>query len=103
MPLEKIKHIWPLPGGSRNYVVTLRRILEKLNAEDLTVDQLVLWLKSEYKLSGAKAPYGYVRVVKDCLSFIREVDGRLKLVSNAEEFLKTSDNRLVFETLRERS
>ena len=38
-------------GGMRNYVLTLRKILERVNQENPTRAQLVSWLKSEYKVS----------------------------------------------------
>jgi len=45
---EKLKGIWPLYGGMRSYVLTLRKILERVNQENPTTVQLVSWLKSEY-------------------------------------------------------
>ena len=101
MSSKKFKGIWPLPGGIRNYVLTLREILERVAQENPTVDQLVSWLKHEYGLSGG-TPLGYIRVVKHRLGFLEEVDGRLKITSAARQFLTTQDNKLVLDILRER-
>jgi hypothetical protein len=72
-----------------NYVLTLRKILEKVKHEKPTMDQLVSWLKSEYKLLSDTAPRGELRIVNKCLGFMQEVGGRVKLTPVAEEFLRT--------------
>ena len=102
MSSEKLKGIWPLYGGMRNYVLTLRKILERVNQENPTMVQLVSWLRSEYKGSSQTVPYGVLRVVKKCLGFIQDVGGRVKLTPEAEEFLRTGKNRLVLDALQKR-
>jgi len=99
---EKFKGIWPLYGGMRNYVVTLRKILERVNQENPTMVELISWLRSEYKASSETVPYGMLRVVKKCLGFMEEIGGRVKLTPAAEEFLRTGENRLVLDALRRR-
>jgi hypothetical protein len=81
--------------------MTLRKILEKVNTETPSMDQLVSWLTHEYGLSGG-TPHSYVRVVKDCLGFLEKVDDRLKITSVARQFLSTQDNKVVLDVLRER-
>jgi len=98
---SKIKSMWPLPGGMKSYVATMRKILEKVNSENPSMDQLVSWLKQEYGLSGG-TPQGYIRVVKHSLGFLEKVDGRLKITSVARQFLTTKDNKLVLDMLLER-
>ncbi|MCW3985163.1 MAG: type I restriction endonuclease [Candidatus Bathyarchaeota archaeon] len=100
--MKKFKGIWPLYGGMRNYVLTLRKILERINQENPTMVQLVSWLRSEYKVSSKTVPYGMLRVVSKCLGFMQEVGGRVKLTPTAEEFLRTSENRLVLGVLKKR-
>lgn len=99
---NKLKGIWPLYGGMKNYVLTLRKILERVHQENPTMVQLVSWLRSEYKGSSQTVPYGVLRVVKKCLGFMQEVGGRVKLTPAAEEFLKTGKNRLVLDALQKR-
>ena len=101
MSSEKSKDIWPLPGGAKSYVATMRKILKKVNSENLSMDELVSWLKHEYDLSGGTSEK-YIRVVKHSLSFLDEVDGRLKITSAARGFLTTRDNKLLLDILRER-
>jgi hypothetical protein len=86
----------------RNYVLTLRKILERVNQENPTMKQLVSWLKSEYKPSSETVPYGVLRVVNKCLGFMQEIGGRVNLTPTAEEFLRTGENRLVLDALRRR-
>ena len=93
--------MWPLPGGANSYVATMRKILEKVNNENPSMDQLVSWLKHEYGLSGG-TPHGYIRVVKHSLGLLKKVDGRLRITSAARQFLMTQDNKLVLDILRER-
>lgn len=102
MSSEKFKGIWPLPGGVINYVLTLRKILEKVAKENPTMDQLVSWLRTEYNLSGESAPYGQLRIVNKCLGFMHKIGDRLKLTPVGDEFLRTNDRRLVLSALRKR-
>jgi len=102
LPSEKLKGIWPLPGGWNSYVQTLKRILEKADRESPTSAQMVSWLRDEYHLSGEHAPFSYLRVVKECLGFLQETGGRLKTTAQGRQFLTTGDLKLVLETLRKR-
>jgi hypothetical protein len=99
---EKFKGIWPLYGGKKNYVLTLREVLEKISEENPTMDQLVSWLKSEYKGSSDTVAHGMLRVVNKCLGFTQEIGGRVGLTSLGEEFLRTGENHLVLEALQKR-
>ena len=102
MSSQKFKSIWPLPGGIRNYILTLRKILEKVSQENLTMDQLVAWLKREYKLSSDTSPRVHLRIVRKYLGLMQEIDGCVNLTSTAEEFLRTGEDRLVLNSLRTR-
>jgi hypothetical protein len=54
LPTAKFKSLWPLPGGTTEYVNTLTKILEKVQKENPTYDELLNWFTSEYKLSGQR-------------------------------------------------
>jgi len=99
---EKFKGIWPLYDGKKNYVLTLRKVLEKISEEKPTMDQLVSWLKSEYKGSSDTVAHGVLRVVNKCLGFTQEIGGRVCITSLGEEFLRTGENRLVLDALQKR-
>jgi len=75
---ERLKGIWPLPGGWNSYVQTLKKILEKVDKENPTTTEMVSWLKDEYGLSGKTSPFGYLRVVKACLGFWKKLAVDLK-------------------------
>jgi len=85
----------------RNYVLTLKEILDKISEENPTMDQLILWFKDKYNWSNGPARYG-LRIVGKCLGFMQEVGGRVKLTPAAEEFSRTGENRLVVDALRRR-
>ena len=102
MTSEKFKAIWPLYGGKKNYVLTLRKVLEKISEEKPTMDQLASWLKSEYKVSSDTGAYGVLRVVNKCLGFTQEIGGRVCLTSLGEEFLRMGENHLVLDALQKR-
>jgi hypothetical protein len=85
-----------------NYVETLKKILGKVDRENPTLTQMISWLKDEYHLSGKSAPYGYLRVVKECLGFLEESGGQLKITVSGRQFLATGDKELVLEILRKR-
>lgn len=102
MTSEKFKGVWPLYGGKKNYVLTLRKVLEKISEENPTMDQLVSWLKSEYKGSSDTVAQGVLRVVNKCLGLTQEIGGRVGLTSLGEEFLRTGENRLVLDALQSR-
>lgn len=100
--LKKIKGILPLPGGARNYGKTLKKILEKIDSESPTVQDFVSWLKMQYELSGKHAPHAYCTFIKNRLGFLKEEDGRLKLTTTAEGFIRTGNSKVVLDTLKER-
>lgn len=98
---SKIKGIWPLPGGTKNYVVTTKNILEKVESEKLTMNDLAAWLKQKYDLKGDTA-HAYLRIVKRCLGFLEKSGNHVKITSIAREFLTTNDNKLVLDSLQKR-
>lgn len=102
MTQEKFKGIWPLYGGKKNYVLTLKKVLEKVREENPTKDQLASWFKSEYGGSSDTVPYAELRVISKCLGFTQEIGGRVTLTSQGDEFLRTGENRLVLEALQKR-
>ncbi|MEM1717049.1 MAG: hypothetical protein QXN24_05470 [Candidatus Bathyarchaeia archaeon] len=87
-----------MPGGIKEYVKTLTRILEKIKRDSPTYDELLAWFKSEYKLSGQKTPRSYLEYLKR-FGFFKELDGRLYLTDESLRFLESRDNRIVFSVL----
>lgn len=87
-----------MPGGIKEYVKTLTRILERIKKDSPTYDELLAWFKSEYKLSGQKTPRSYLEYLKR-FGFFKELDGRLYLTDESLRFLESRDNRIVFSVL----
>lgn len=87
MSSEKFKAIWPLPGGATKHVNTLTWILKKIEEYTPTFDELLEWFKSEYKLSGEKAPKEYLELIRR-LGFFRITDNKLSLTDASLKFFR---------------
>jgi len=101
LPTAKFKSLWPLPGGTTEYVNTLTKILEKVQKENPTYDELLNWFTSEYKLSGQRTPRRYLDYLKR-FGFLKTENNRLYLTSESVRFLESRDNRIVYSILSER-
>lgn len=102
MASEKLKSLWPLFGGKNNYVLTLRKVMEKTRNENPTMDQLVSWLMSEYKSSSETTARHVFRVIDRCLDFAHVIGSHVGLTSTGEEFLRTDEINLILNALRKR-
>jgi hypothetical protein len=88
--VQKLKGIWPLPGGSKAYVNTLLKILEKING-GLSENELRVWMRATYHLTGEKAIGGYLRVVEVELGLLARVGEHLTLTADGKRLLDTKD------------
>jgi len=88
--MQKLKGIWPLPGGSKEYANTLLKALEKVN-EGISEDELEKWMRNTYSLSGEKTIRGYIRVVEVELGLLDRTGDFLKLNASGKRFLDTKD------------
>lgn len=97
------KSLWPLPGGTRKYNESLIKILEFVDKEKPTRDELIDWIIENFpRVESRKTTDGYIDVVI-CLKFI-EIDketGICKLTPLGKELLRTKDNSLIFKALIE--
>jgi len=99
--MQRRKSIWPLPGGSREYVRTLLKILEKID-EGLLESELELWMKNTFNLPGEKAVKGYIRVVEVDIGLLDRKDDYLKLNASGKQFLQTKDFSFLLNILMNR-
>jgi len=99
--VSKFKGFWPLPGGIRGYVNTLRRILEAVRSEGLDEDGLERWMLGEYGLKNRRMARSYIAVVKR-MGLLEDKGGGLSLTREAEEFLRAGDNSILLRLLVER-
>ena len=99
--MPKFKGIWPLPGGSKKYVNTLIKILEKIN-EGISEGELLPWMKNTYHLTGEKVIGGYVRVVEVELGLLDRKGDYLTLNASGKRFINTKDYSVLLDLLMTR-
>lgn len=96
--MDKLKSIWPLPGGTRNYANTLSKILSVLNENRYDESNLIKWLMKEYSLQSPGSTKGYIEVVKK-IGVVDIEDGIFIVNNDGRRFLKTKDNLLILKLL----
>jgi len=97
--LSKIKGWWPLPGGTRNYIDTLLKILEHIKNNNLTEKTLSDWIIQEYKtVRSRKTTAGYIDIVRKT-GFVKIDGGIFKITELGEEVLISKDNKFILQTL----
>jgi hypothetical protein len=99
--MPKFKGIWPLPGGSKQYVNTLIKILEKVN-EGISEGELLAWMRNTYHLTGKKVIGGYVRVVEVELGLLDRKGDYLTLNASGKRFVDTKDYSFMLNLLKTR-
>jgi hypothetical protein len=99
--MEKLKGIWPLPGGSREYMHSLLKILEKING-GISEGELEVWMRNTFNLTGKKAIGGYIRVVEEDLGLLDREGAFLKLNASAKRFLETRNYSFLLNILMTR-
>lgn len=98
--MEKIKRIWPLPGGTRNYVTNLSRILSVLSENKFNEVKLIRWMMEEYSLQSSSTTRSYINVVKK-IGVIDIKDGIFIVNNHGKLFLETKNNLLILKLLIE--
>ncbi len=98
-PGEKRAGIWPLPGGVRAYVTTLRHLLEDIDQrEPLPVGGLEQLFEERYQATGKTALRGY-RFVLRSTGFVTEADGEVALTDEGRDWMGAPDPAALFERL----
>ena len=88
---EKRAGIWPLPGGVRAYVTTLRHLLEDIDQrEPLPVAGLEQLFEDRYQATGKTALRGY-RFVLRATGFVTEADGEVALTDEGRDWMGAPD------------
>ena len=96
--MKKIKRIWPLPGGTRNYVTNLFRILSVLNENHFDEARLISWMMKQYSLQSPSTTRGYIDVIKKI--GVVDIKGGFFVVNNhGKHFLETKDNFIILKLL----
>ncbi len=96
--MDKLKGFWPLPGGIRNYVATLSKILSVLSLNRFDENNLIQWMMKEYSLKSRSSAKHYIDIVKKI--GLVDVRNDIFVINNAgKQFLETKDNHLVLKLL----
>jgi len=100
--MEKERGLWPLPGGFGKYVDTLTGCLTFVKDERPDENRLKQWFfKTFPQMKGEVAVTGYVHTIRK-LGLIKKEDQRFVLADQAEKFLETRDNKLLYQMMDER-
>ena len=99
--MEKLKGFWPLPGGIRNYVTTLSKILSVLSEHQFDEKNLIRWLMKEYSLQSPSTSKHYIDIVKK-IGFADIKNDYFIITNDGKKFLETKDNLLVLKLLIEK-
>lgn len=98
--MGKFKGLWPLPGGARNYVSTLREILRKVYKDHPSEKELLSWLKEKYSLPGEEAPRSYFDYLERAWGLLKkDTDHRFIISQKARDFLNTGNNKVILDVL----
>ncbi|MCK6503539.1 AAA family ATPase [Myxococcota bacterium] len=94
--------IWPLPGGVRAYMTTLRALLQDIaEREPMPIAALEQLFEERYQATGRTAVKGY-RFVLRALGYAAESDGEVSLTDMGQAWLVEPGARALFEVLNER-
>lgn len=96
---EKRAGIWPLPGGVRAYMTSLRTLLQDIEErEPLPVAGLEHLFQERYQVTGQSALGGYRSVLRST-GHVVESDGEVSLTDAGHAWLANPIARDLFETL----
>lgn len=90
----KARGMTSLPGGYRNYVDTITKLLKKIELDSPSRSDFVKWLKGEYNLKGYEAPKSYLHTLLD-LELVRDSMKGLQLSEIGKDFLKTRNKETI--------
>ncbi|MBU2476697.1 restriction endonuclease [Candidatus Micrarchaeota archaeon] len=96
---EKNKSIWPLPGGTHNYVDTLNKFLEAVNGGINKKTKLVEWYKNNFEnVQSDKTAEGYIFVPKS-MGLVDIRDGQYSLTEDGKKYLHSKDLNRLYEII----
>lgn len=98
MSSSKYKGLWPLPGGTNSYVLTLTNILEYIKQNSPTFNQLISWFKEEYNLTGSQTPRSMLHYLMR-FGFFQDINDKIMLSSKSDTFVNSKDKHIVYEIL----
>lgn len=91
--------LWPLPGGVRSYMSTLRALLDDVaSREPLAVAELEGIFADRYQATGKTAVLGYRNMLR-ATGFVDETDKEARLTEAGNTWLASPDPAALFECL----
>jgi HJR/Mrr/RecB family endonuclease len=96
---NKSRSIWPLPGGTNNYIETLIKLLNKINSKKTKREEMIKWFADNFEnVSSLKTAEGYLNVPKNMglINFNKEF---CFLTDSGKEYLKKQDLELLYKTI----
>jgi MoxR-like ATPase len=90
--------IWPLPGGVRQYKLTLDALLEDLRSGPISESAMHDIFTNRYGVTGTTARTGYINLLL-YLGFVQFRDEQFGLTADGETYLVSRPPRVLFERL----
>ena len=96
---EKNRSIWPLPGGTLNYIDTLDEFLTCVSDKKQTRQELINWFIKNYDtVSSENTASGYINVPKN-MGLIESRNKKFELTDEGIEYLKNKDFNFLYDTI----
>ena len=96
---DKYRGLWPLPGGTNNYIETLFKYLQAVHGGVNTRSKLIEWyLKNFDTVKSEKIANGYINVPQNMGLTVSE-NGKIGLTEEAEKILQNQDLGLLYDTI----
>ena len=96
---NKSRSLWPLPGGVNSYIETLNDLLNKVDKEKCTKQDLITWFASDYEnVTSLKTAAGYLNVPKN-MGLITFVGNEVQLKKEGKEYLNSQDLDYLYKTI----
>lgn len=96
---EKSRSLWPLPGGTLNYVETLDKFLEEVKSGNNTKKGLTKWYISNFENVESEATtQGYIYVPKN-MGLTTLINGNYQLTESGERYLKAKSKDVLYDII----
>ena len=96
---EKCRSLWPLPGGTLNYVETLDKFLEEVKSGNNTKKGLTKWYISNFEnLEIEATTQGYIYVPKN-MGLTTLINGNYQLTESGERYLKAKSKDVLYDII----
>jgi restriction endonuclease Mrr len=96
---DKYRGLWPLPGGTNNYIETLFQYLKAVQQGVNTRNKLIEWYLNHFDtVKSEKTANGYINVPQNMGLTVSE-NGKISLTEEAQKILHDQNHDLLYETI----